>query len=74
MKEASEGVQLLYNLVSKFHNDAPLSVVYPELIFSIDDTVHYIFEGDSEKQETCNIVGLKSNSQAGTRTKYKIST
>lgn len=74
MKDAPAGVQLFFDLVSKFYNDAPLSIVYQELMFPTDDTVQYIFEGEGDKKESFSIVSLKSKEQAGTRAKYKIST
>ena len=74
LKVAPEGVKLLFDLVSKVHNDAPLTIVYTELIFPTDDTIQYIFEGKGEKKDRFSLVSSKSQKQSGTRAKYELST
>ena len=37
--------KILYNLVSKFYRNKLIITVKPELVFSINETVNYIFEG-----------------------------
>ena len=40
MKEKSDGVQILFNLVSEFlYNNAPMFLAYPDFAFSKNDTV-----------------------------------
>ena len=50
MKVADEGVSLFYKLVSKLYNNSPILPVKPELLFSTEDTVNYIYDGlDNDK-------------------------
>lgn len=74
LKDASEGVIIFFHLVSKLHDNAPLAIVYPELVFSTDDTVQCIFEGKGDSTESFSLVSCKSRRQPGKRSKYKIST
>ena len=45
----------------------------PELLFSTDDTAHYIFEGKGVQQDIFRLVGNKSLKNSRTRAKYRVS-
>ena len=72
ISEASEGVKILFDVLQHVHDNAPLFFVRPELIFSTDDTVQYIFEGKGVEKEKFVLVSTKSQQQSGTRAKYKV--
>ena len=63
MKVNDEGVSLLYNLVSKLHNNLPTLHIKPKLIFSIDDTVNCIYDGLGNDKDEFPIICFKSNSE-----------
>ena len=72
MKVADEGVSLFYKLVSKLYNNSPILPVKPELLFSTEDTVNYIYDGlDNDKDES-RLVASKSIAKSGTRSRYTI--
>ena len=72
MKVADEGVLLLYKLVSKLYNNLPILPVKLELMFSIDDTVNYIYDGLGNDNDEFRLVASKSISKAGKRSRYTI--
>ena len=63
MKVADEGVLLLYKLVSKLYNNLPILPVKPELIFSTDNTINYIYDGLGNDKDEFPIICFKSNSE-----------
>ena len=50
IKECSDGVKLLFDIISKVHGNLPLFVAHLDLVLSTDDTVQYIFKGKIWKQ------------------------
>lgn len=74
VKERSDGVQLLFDLVSKVYTNAPIFIVYPDLVFPTDDTVQYIFEGKGKTKHAFTLASNLTERQAGTRVKYVILT
>ena len=58
-------------MISKVNGDLPIRPVRPELIFSTDDTVNYIFEGKGTVNDCFRLVGTKALQSGGTRSKYK---
>ena len=71
MRDAPDGVELLYKLVSDVYGNLPIFAVKPELLFSTDDTVNYIYEGKGETKDVFRLVASKALKKAGTRSKYK---
>ena len=72
MKEAADGVHLLYELVKKAHG-LPIRPVKSPYIFSSDDTVCFVFEGTERGRRGVNEFKICSNSalyEAGHRSKY----
>ena len=47
-------------MVSTVNKNLPIYLVKSELIFSIDDTVNYIYEGKGETQESIRLVATKA--------------
>ena len=45
IRKASIGVKKLHKVVTKIYYNLPVFPIHSELILSMDDTVHYIFEG-----------------------------
>ena len=72
MKVADEGVLLLYKLVSKLYNNLPILLVKPELLFSTDDTVNYIYDGLGNDKDEFRLVTSKTIAKSGTRSRYAI--
>ena len=71
MEETDEVVKMLFKMISKVKGDLPIRPVRPELIFSIDDTVNYLFEGKGTVNDCFRLVGTKALQSGGTRLKYK---
>ena len=72
IKECSKGVRLLFDMVSKVHGNLPLFVAHPDLVFSTDDTVQYIFEGKGVAKEKYRLVSSNTTKSSGTRAKYNV--
>ena len=68
-EESTQGASTMFKLMQKVHNDAPLFVVRPELIFSTDDTVQYAFEGKGVKKDSFRLVATTAQKNTGTRSK-----
>ena len=60
MSTAPEGVRFLYKKVSQHHNYLPIFAVRPELLFSTDDTVNYIYEGKGKGKDQFSLVASKA--------------
>ena len=69
--ETPKGVQLIYNLISKTYGDLPIIPVLPCMIFSTDDTVNYIYEGEGKKEDVFRLVSNNALKTAGVRSKYR---
>ena len=72
MKVADEGVSILYKLISKLYNNLPILPVKPELFFSTDDTVNYIYNGLGNDKDEFRLVASKLIAKSGTRSRYAI--
>ena len=72
MKVADEGVSLLYKLASKLYNNLPILPVKPELMFSTDDTVNFVYDGLGNDKDKCRLVTSKAIAKTGTRSRYAI--
>ena len=71
IKEASKGVRIFYDIIQRANNNnAPISPMQPELIFSTDDTTDYIFEGKGVTQDPFVIVPTVHLQASGTRSTY----
>ena len=72
IKTASKGVQMLFNMVTKFYGKTvPILAVIPEYVFSTDNTVQFIHEGKGDTKDVFRLVGSNSIKTSGTRSKYK---
>ena len=60
VKESTEGVAMLFKMMQKIHNGTPLFVIPPELLFSTDDTVQYIFERKGIKKDRFRLASAMS--------------
>ena len=71
MRDAPDGVKLLYKLVSEVYGNLPIFAVKPELLFSTNDTVNYIYEGKGKQKYVFRLVASISFKKAGTRSRYR---
>ena len=72
MKVADEGVSLLHKLVYNLYNNLHILPVKLEIMFSTDDTVNYIYDGQGNDNDEFQLVASKSISKAGKRSRYTI--
>ena len=72
MRVADEGINLLYKSVSEFYNNLPTLPVKPELVFSTDDTVNYIYDGFGNNKDEFRLVASNEILKTGTRFRYSI--
>ena len=70
VKQASDGAQLLYEMVCKAHGkNIPIFPVRPQYLLTTDDTIEYIFEGKEKEQNQFRLCLTKALEIAGTRSK-----
>ena len=75
MKTASDGVRMLYNVVSKAHGNVPVAPLKPQYIMSTDDTVVYTYEGaDEDGHDNYRLVANNSLETKGTYSNYHMDT
>jgi hypothetical protein len=68
----SEGARLLMDLVSKANRGIPVCPIKPQYLFSMDDTVQYVYEGESEEQKADFFISSKKSlAEKDTRSQYR---
>jgi len=71
-KEASVGVEMMYQLTLKALGGLPIILVKPAYFFSTDDTVVFVFEGKGIKQQKFHLHSWSSISKDGHIPKCKL--
>ena len=67
-KEALETIEI----VSKLNNNMPCMPINPNLVFSTDDTMMYVYEGIEEKKFKWRIVNVNAYKNKGQMSMYEI--
>eukprot|EP00957_Ditylum_brightwellii_P069186 5253768-Ditylum_brightwellii.AAC.1 len=63
---ASEGAKKLLVMTSKAMGDLPLIPIKPQYVYSMDNSVEYIYCGTSDKPDTLRLTASIHNSSVGT--------
>eukprot|EP00957_Ditylum_brightwellii_P187420 14273483-Ditylum_brightwellii.AAC.1 len=65
MRLASEGVQMMHKMLSAAYGNLPFFYIRPKYIFSMDDTVMYIYEDKRAEIDDFRLVSNSGLKQAG---------
>ena len=71
IKDASFGVKVLYNMVSKAYGNLPVIRIKTQYMYYSDNTVMYFFEGKGKNNILFRPVSSKAFKQAGTKSKLQ---
>ena len=70
--KSSDGAKQLFELVWRSTESKYIFVVLPHYVFSTDDTVTYIYQGEAKKKSPFVLVGSESLQGTGSRANYAI--